>query len=100
MKQFDVPKSRKNQPVDRLWMQRFMAEADRSGLPHLSACVLFMQQTGARISEAINLTGDLVDLGQRVALLEKTKTDEWSPRHLTSELCSRMAALGLAKGRD
>jgi integrase len=99
VKQFEVAKSRKNKPVDRSWMDRFMAESDRSGLPHLSACVLFMQQTGARVSEAINLTGEFVDLGERVALLEKTKTDEWSPRHLTAELVARMAALGLVKGR-
>ena len=31
-------------------------------------------------------------------MLEKTKTDEWSVRHLTSELVTRMAALGLAEG--
>jgi integrase len=99
VKQFDVPKSRKNKPVDREWMNAFLAEADKSGLPHLSACVLFMQHTGARVSEAIRLTGEYVDLGARVALLEKTKTDEWSPRYLTAELVARMAALGLEKGR-
>lgn len=99
VKQFDVPKSRKNKPVDRTWMQKFMAEADASGLPHLSACVLFMQQTGARVSEAINLTGEFVDVGERIALLEKTKTDEWSPRHLTAELLGRMIALGLEPGQ-
>ncbi len=98
VKQFDVPKSRKNKPVDRAWMDAFLAEADKSGLPHLSACLLFMQQTGARVSEAINLVGEYVDLGERVALLEKTKTDEWSPRQLTAELVVRLAALGLRKG--
>lgn len=99
VKQFDVPKSRKNKPVDRAWMDKFLAESDKSGLPHLSACVLFMQQTGARVSEAINLLGEFVDLGARVAMLEKTKTDEWSPRYLTAELVARMAALGLEKGK-
>lgn len=99
VKQFDVPKSRKNKPVDRAWMDAFMAEADKSGLPHLSACVLFMQQTGARVSEAIRLVGEFVDLGERVALLEKTKTDEWSPRRLTAELVARLAALGLENGQ-
>lgn len=99
VKQFDVPKSRKNQPVDKAWMAAFLAESDRSGLPHLSACVLFMQQTGARVSEAINLTGEFVDLESRAALLEKTKTDEWSPRHLTAELVVRLSALGMEKGK-
>ncbi|MER9217933.1 tyrosine-type recombinase/integrase [Mesorhizobium sp. M0644] len=97
VKQFDVPRSKKNKPVDRDWMDKFLAESDKSGLPHLSACVLFMQQTGARVSEAINLVGQYVDLGARVAMLEKTKTDEWSPRYLTAELTARMAALGLGK---
>lgn len=99
VKQFDVPRSKKNKPVDREWMGKFLAESDKSGLPHLSACVLFMQQTGARVSEAINLLGEFVDLGARVAMLEKTKTDEWSPRYLTAELVARMAALGLEKGK-
>jgi integrase len=99
VKQFDVPKSRKNKPVDSEWMRKFLAESDKSGLPHLSACVLFMQQTGARVSEAINLVGQYVDLSARVALLEKTKTDEWSPRYLTAELVARMAALGLEKDK-
>lgn len=99
VKQFDVPRSKKNKPVDRTWMDKFLAESDKSGLPHLSACVLFMQQTGARVSEAINLLGEFVDLGARVAMLEKTKTDEWSPRYLTAELVARMAALGLQKGK-
>lgn len=99
VKQFKVEDSRKNKPVDRSWMEKFMAEADRSGLPHLSACVLFMQQTGARVSEAINLTGELVALSTRIALLAKTKTEEWSPRHLTAALVTRMAALGLEEGK-
>lgn len=99
VKAFDVAKSRKHKPVDRAWLDAFLAEADRSGLPHLSACVLFMHQTGARVSEAINLVGEHVDLGSRVALLEKTKTDEWSPRYLTAELVARMAAIGIEPGQ-
>jgi len=94
VKQFEVPKSRKHRAVDRKWLVAFMAEADKSKLPHLSALVLFMHQTGARVGEAVRLTGEHVDLGQRVAVLEKTKTDEWSPRDLTLELVSRIAALG------
>lgn len=99
VKAWEVSKSRKNKPVDRQWLDRFMAEADASGLPHLSACVLFMHQTGARVSEAISLTGEFVDLGARLAVLEKTKTDEHSPRYLTAELVSRLAALRPESGR-
>lgn len=93
VKQFDVPKSRKHVAVDRTWMDAFMAEADKSLLPHLSALALFMHQTGARVSEAIRLTGDHVDLSRRVAILERTKTSEWSPRELTAELVARISGL-------
>lgn len=98
VKAFEVPKSRKHKPVDDGWMERFVAEADRSGLPHLSACVMFMQQTGARVSEAINVLGQHVNVDERIAWLEKTKTDEWSPRGLSAELLARMMALGLNDG--
>jgi integrase len=98
VKQFDVPKSRKHSPVGRAWLDAFIAEADKSGLPHLSAIVLFMHQTGARISEAVNLKGEHVDLGARVVVLEKTKTDEWHPRYLSAECVARIAALGPRKG--
>lgn len=93
VRQFEVPKSRKHKPVTRAWVDKFMAEADKSKLPHLSALVLFMHQTGARVSEAVRLTGEYVDLGKRLAVLERTKTDELSPRTLTAELVARIGAL-------
>lgn len=93
VKQFEVPKSRKHKAVDRAWMDAFMAEADRSLLPHLSALALFMHQTGARVSEAVRLEGQHVDLSRRLAVLERTKTGEWSPRELTAELVARIAGL-------
>lgn len=98
VQQFESAKSRKHTPVDREWLEAFMAEADRSRLPHLSAIVLFMHQTAARVSEAVRLTGEHVDLGKRVAVLARTKTDEWSPRRLTAELIARIAGLGLKDG--
>lgn len=98
VKQFDVPKSRKNRPVDRSWLDSFLAESDASGLPHLSACVLFMHQNAARVSEAINVLGEHADLKQRVILLAKTKTDEWSPRYITAELTVRIMALAPKPG--
>lgn len=93
VKGFDVQKSRKHKPVDRSWLNAFMAEADKGKLPHLSAIVLFMHQTGARVAEAVNLTGECVDLQRRVAVLAKTKTEEDSVRSLTAELIGRIAAL-------
>jgi integrase len=58
-----------------------------------------MNQTGARVSEAIRVLGEHVDLGTREVMLERTKTDEWSTRHLTTELVTRIAALGIEEGR-
>lgn len=97
VKMFDVPKPNKHKPVDRAWLDAFLAQADKDKLWHLSGIVLFMNQTGARVSEAVNLLGEHVNLGERVAVLAKTKTDEWSVRHLTAELVARMASLGLTK---
>lgn len=99
VKMFEAKKSRKHAPVDRGWLDTFLVQADKDKLWHLSALVLFMNQTAARVSEAVNLMGEHVDLGERIALLEKTKTDEWSPRHLTAELVARIAGLGLEAGK-
>jgi integrase len=98
VKQFAVPKSRKNKPVERPWIDAFLRESDRSKLPHLSALVLFMHQTGTRISEALRIVGEHVDLGERFVWLEKTKTDEWVSRELTAELVGRIAGLGPKAG--
>lgn len=99
VKMFDVPKSNKHKPVDRKWLDAFLAQADKDKLWHLSALVLFMNQTAARVSEAVFLLGEHVDLSERVAVLAKTKTDEWSPRYLTAELVARMAGLGIEQGK-
>jgi integrase len=93
VKQFEVAKSRKHKPVDRSWLVAFMAEADKSKLPHLSAIVLFMNQTAARVSEAVRLTMEHVDLEAKTATLEETKEGEWEVRHLTKELAARIKAL-------
>ena len=45
------------------------------------------------VSEALRIEGQHVDLGRRIALLERTKTDEWETRHLTADLVVRLAAL-------
>lgn len=93
VKQFEAQKSVKHKPVNRTWLNAFLAEADKSKLPHLSALVLFMNQTGTRVSEAIRVVGGNVDLSKRIVMLERTKTDEWEIRHLTAELVGRIAAL-------
>ena len=98
VKLFPVPKSRKHKPVDREWLDTFLAQCDLDGLPHLAAAVLFMHQTGARASEAANLMGEHVDLSSAAIVLAKTKTEEWHPRYLTAELVARLAALEIEDG--
>lgn len=90
---YPVPKSRKHKPVDRTWLDAFLKQSDADRLPHLSACVLFMNQTGTRVSEATRLQGQDINLAARTALLGRTKTDEDSYRYLTAELVGRIAAL-------
>ncbi|RMC37526.1 site-specific integrase [Paracoccus alkanivorans] len=99
VKLFPVPKSRKHKPVDRTWLDAFLDQCDKDNLPHLAAAVLFMNQTGARASEAANLMGEHVDLPNAAVVLAKTKTAEWHPRYLTAELVARMASLEIADGK-
>jgi integrase len=97
VEQFKVGKSRKHKPATRAWLNKFMTEADRRKLPHLSVLVLFMHQTGTRVSEAIRIVGRDVDLGARMVTLGKTKTGEDETRYLTAELVGRIQGLGAGK---
>jgi integrase len=92
IKQFKVEKP-KRRAIGRDWIDLFMAQADMDGLPHLSALVLFMFQTGTRISEACRVTWDNVDFGTREVALERTKTGRWEVAYLTPELVERLGAL-------
>jgi integrase len=80
-------------PASPIWMHAFIRRCDRDGLPHLAALVLFMAQTAARVSEAVNLKWKDVDLPARRALILKTKTGTNSIRHLTDEQVSRLRAM-------
>lgn len=94
VKQFEVPKSRKHKPVSAAWLKAFMAEADKSKMPHLSALVLFMNHTGTRVSEAIRIVGRDVDVSGRKVVLGRTKTGEDEVRYLTAEVIARIIGLG------
>lgn len=88
-----APKARTIVPANRRWMERFLERADADGLPHLAAAVLFMNQTGARVSEAVGLEGQNVDLAKRTAVLVKTKTGFNSLRWLPDQLVERIRSL-------
>ena len=79
--------------VDRAWIDRFITAADKRGQPHLGALALFMFQTAARISEALSVTWDDVDLKQRTVAIACTKTGEARLVHITSEMMIVLANL-------
>jgi integrase len=91
---FPVPKGRGKAPATRRWLERFIEQCDADGLDHLAACVLFMNLTASRVSEAINLRGRDVDLAGRTAVLRKTKTSIDSRRYLPDHLIERIRARG------
>lgn len=84
--------------VDRGWIDGFLGQADRDGLQHLAAAVLFMWQTGTRVSETARVLPEHLDLRKREVLLEVTKTSQWERRHLSRELMIRIANLPKAEG--
>lgn len=94
-----APKTSTVVPANRRWMERFLDRADADNLRHLAACVLFMNQTGARISEAVALEGQHVDLVRRTAMLAKTKTETNSLRWMPDLLLERIRELGPAPGQ-
>lgn len=95
---FRAPKMRAVVPANRRWLERFLEQCDEDDLPHLAACVLFMNRTGARVSEAVALQGQNVDLARRTALLVKTKTEFNSLRFMPDDLIERIRTLDPAPG--
>lgn len=100
LKQFRQDKPQRKQPASPVWIGVFCRQADRDGLRHLSALVIFMAHTGARISEAVALCWPEVDLSTRAATLLKTKTETHSVRHLTDDLVARLRLLEMDADPD
>lgn len=90
---FPARKTRETAPPGRRWLEAFVDQADADGLAHLAGLVLFMNLTAARVSEAIALQGQDVDLRKRTALLVKTKTGANSLRYLPDHLVERIRDL-------
>lgn len=84
-------------PASPAWLQLFIRQCDRDGLPHVAAIVLFMATTGARVSEAIRLRWPEVDLNARRAVLLRTKTSTNSVRDLNDAVIARLRHLALAR---
>lgn len=93
IRNFKEERPKRKKAASQAWLHAFVRQCDKDGLQHVAALVMFMSQTGARVSEAIGLTWKNVDLVGRTALLVKTKTDRNSTRHLTDQLVSRLYPL-------
>lgn len=99
IRMFRHPRSTKHSPVDGSWLTAFLNQSDGDQLFHLSAIVVFMNHTAARISEAVNLMGEHVDMSRRIATLVKTKTDVMQTAYLTDELMFRLYNLHMEEGQ-
>ncbi|TCM56138.1 phage integrase family protein [Rhizobium sp. PP-F2F-G48] len=94
IRRFKEDRVQRVKPASHVWLHTFIRQCEKDGrLDHMAACVLFMSQTGARVSEAVALRWAQVDFTTRTALLLKTKTGTNSMRHLTDELTERLAKL-------
>ena len=90
LRRFKVEAPQRKQAASQLWIHAFVRQCDLDGLAHLADLVLFMSQTGARVSEAIEVRWSDVDLAKKKALLRKVKNDKNSVRFLTDELANRL----------
>jgi integrase len=93
LRNFKQEKARRKSPASHIWLHAFVRQCEQDRLSHLAACVIFMAQTAARVSEATALRWREVDLNNRKVVLLKTKTNVNSVRYLTDEMLSRLYKL-------
>lgn len=74
--------TKRKKPATWEWVQAFMAHAN----PHLGALCCFMFLTGARVTEAINLRWEDVDMVKRTARIRQTKVGSEREAHLPAPL--------------
>lgn len=94
VKRFPVDRKEKK-PVTVEWVRAFAAKAR----PHLAALAFFMFGTGARISEALQLRWEDVNLQKGTALLRQTKQRSERVARLHPEVIAAMAVLHRYPGR-
>jgi integrase len=89
MKRFKVDTKIKK-PVTLEWINAFRANADRLDVGVLA---LFLFATGARISEALAVRWDDIDLRKRTVLIRQSKLGNERSAHIPSELFVALANL-------
>lgn len=92
---------RKRVAVDRAYIDAIRARCLSRKYPnrHLAALMLFFHQTGARMSEALNLLPEDVDLDAATAIVHHTKNGEPREIALTSEIVADLRGLKPREGR-
>jgi integrase len=86
VRRFPVDK-KVRKPASLEWVQRFTAKAS----PHLGALAWFMFQTGARVSEALDVRWQDVDLKARTVRIGQSKTKSERIAHLPPEVFAALA---------
>lgn len=86
VKRFSV-ETKSKEPATWEWIEAFMAKAN----PHLGALACFLLLTGARITEALNVRWQDVDLPARRALIRQTKIGAERRAHLPGPLVAAIA---------
>jgi integrase len=94
VKRFKTEKKVK-EPFTREWVETFRAHAS----PQLGALALFMFVTGARVSEALRVRWDDVELKAKTAIIRKTKISEGRVVNLPNALVAAMANIPKIAGR-
>jgi len=82
MKRFKVDTKIKK-PVTLEWINAFRAHADR---PDVGVLALFLFATGARITEALSVRWDDIDLRKHTVLIRQTKLGDERLAHIPTEL--------------
>lgn len=87
--------SKVKDPATWEWVQAFCAEASAP----IGALAMFMFLTGARISEAMSMQWDDVNLAAGIALIRESKIGKERKPHLPAPLVAAMANIPRVKGR-
>lgn len=96
VKRFETTKKVKK-PASLPWVRSFMAAAEQ---PHLSALALFLFTTGARITEALSVEWDDVNLQMQTVVIKATKIGEERTSHLPRELVVALGNIRQTEGRS
>jgi len=76
------------EPASLEWIEAFMTHAKS---PHLAGLALFMFLTGARVSEALSVTWDDINLRDKTVLIRQTKLGNERRAHLPQSLVVALA---------